>query len=185
MANEKHNIQFDKEQFWQIIDNAREAAGNWQGMIEPLVEALSQLEEADIIRFKQINSEYQNLAYKEKLWAAAYVLNNGCSDDGFIDFRAWLIAQGKETYMNALAAPDSLANVKAVKDLSVEIGLEEYEPYYHAAKFESFTYAANDAYKNKLGGDADIYDVIKIPLLSEQEKADIANEITYAADIDV
>ena len=85
----------DAEQFWQLIDTARETAGGWQGMLEPLVEALSRLEEPDIIRFKQINDEYQELAYKEKLWAAAYVLNNGCSDDGFIDFRAWLIAQGK------------------------------------------------------------------------------------------
>jgi len=177
-----------KEQFWQIIDNAREAAGGWQGMIEPLVEALSQFEEPDIVRFKQINDEYQRLAYKEKLWAAAYVLNNGCSDDGFIDFRAWLIAQGKEVYMNALADPDSLADLGTVRDLSAEVKLNEYTPpngYFYAAGFESFTYAANDAYKNKLGGDADIYDVIDTPLLSEREKADIAGEIIYAADIDV
>ena len=25
----------DKEHFWQIIDNARETAGNWQRMLEP------------------------------------------------------------------------------------------------------------------------------------------------------
>jgi len=177
-----------KEQFWQIIDNARETAGGWQGMLEPLVEALSQLEEPDIIRFKQINYEYQGLACKEKLWAAAYVLNNGCSDDGFIDFRAWLISQGKEVYMNALANPDSLADLGTVRDLSIEVKLNEYTPpngYFYAARFESFTYAANDAYKNKLGDNASIYDVIDKSPLSEREKADIAGEITYAADIDL
>ncbi|EKC76209.1 hypothetical protein LEA_04821 [human gut metagenome] len=36
----------------------------------------------------------------------------GCSDDGFIDFRAWLIAQGKEVYMNALRDPDTLADIE-------------------------------------------------------------------------
>lgn len=40
---------------------------------------------------------------------AAYVINGGCSDDGFIDFRSWLIAQGKAVYDAALADPESLA----------------------------------------------------------------------------
>lgn len=30
-------------------------------------------------------------AYRRDLWAAAYHANGGCSDDGFIDFRIWLI----------------------------------------------------------------------------------------------
>ena len=35
----------------------------------------------------------------------------GCSDDSFSDFRMWLIAQGKEVYLNALKDPDSLSGV--------------------------------------------------------------------------
>ena len=177
----------DKNQFWKLIDTAREKAGCWQDMLEPLVESLSKLNESDIIRFKQINDEYQDLAYKEKLWGAAFVINCGCSDDGFSDFRAWLIAQGKEVYMNALANPDSLADLEAVNDLSVESSNKSTPPngYFNAACFERFTYSASDAYKNKLGGKANIYDVTDTQLLSEQEKSDIAGEITYAADIDV
>ena len=36
-------------------------------------------------------------------------MKNGCSDDSFLDFRAWLIAQGKETYLEALRDPDTLS----------------------------------------------------------------------------
>ena len=177
-----------KELFWQIIDDARQTAGCWQDMLDPLVDTLSRFESADIIKFKQIYDEYLRLAYKDKLWAAAAVMHNGCSDDGFIDFRAWLIAQGKDVYMNALADPDSLANVEAVKTFGHEVIDSEFltpmSGYREAADFESMTYAAYYAYKIKLGNNADIYDVINKSPLSDQEKMNIANEIVYAPDID-
>jgi len=156
-------------------------------MLEPLVKSLAQLEEPDIIRFKQIYNEYKDLAYKEKLWAAAAIMHNGCSDDGFIDFRAWLIAQGKDVYLSALADPDSLSEVAAVQAFGREVLELEYMPdngYHNAADFESMSYAAGDAYKKKLGNDADIYGLLDKFLLTEQEKADITGEIIYAADID-
>jgi hypothetical protein len=177
----------DKEQFWQMIDTARETAGGWQSMYEPLLESLAQLEEPDIIRFKQIFDEYQTLAYKDKLWGAATLINGGCSDDGFIDFRGWLTSQGKEAFMNALADPDSLAGLEAIKALGVENHTLEFTPpngYQNKANFEAFVYIASYAYERKLGSDADIYSVLNKSLLSNQEKADIAGEIKYAADID-
>jgi hypothetical protein len=45
------------------------------------------------------------------MWGAAYLINGGCSDDGFVYFRAWLIAQGRAVYEAAVANPDSLARV--------------------------------------------------------------------------
>jgi len=177
----------DKDRFWQIIDEARETGGIWQNMYEPLLETLSKHNAADIVRYKQIYDEYRDLAYKDKLWAAASVIQNGCSDDGFIDFRAWLIAQGKEVYLNALADPDSLADLDAIRDFADEVALSEYMPsngYFHSADFEGFSYIANKAYEDKLGENADIYDAIDSAPLPEGEKADIASEITCAADID-
>lgn len=56
------------------------------------------------------------------MWDAAEIIKEyGCSDDGFIDFRAWLIAQGKEVYLAALADPDSLAEVEPYGDCSFEL----------------------------------------------------------------
>jgi len=178
----------DKEKFWKIIDDARASGGGWKDMLDPLVDSLAQLDPQDIVHFKQIYDEYQNLANKEKLWAAAAVMNNGCSDDGFIDFRAWLLAQGKEVYVNALAEPDSLVNVAAVQAFGCEVIESEHmtplKGYSEQASFEEMTYAASYAYEKKLGKDADIYGALDNQSLSEQEKADIAGEITYAADID-
>jgi hypothetical protein len=50
-------------------------------------------------------------SYLAKLWAAAYLINGGCSDDGFDYFRGWLLAQGKTVFFAAIANPDSLAEV--------------------------------------------------------------------------
>jgi Protein of unknown function (DUF4240) len=50
-------------------------------------------------------------AGRADLWGAAFILNGGCSDDGFNDFRGWLIAQGRTVYEAALENPDSLADI--------------------------------------------------------------------------
>ena len=58
-------------------------------------------------RFRKHRGE----AYKWELWGAAYIMNGGCSDDCFMDFRGWLIGQGKEVYFNALSNPETLTTV--------------------------------------------------------------------------
>ena len=175
-----------KDRFWQMIEDAREKVGGWQGMCTPLIEALEKLDEPDIIRFKQIFNEYWDLAYKENIWAVAALINDGCTGDGFMDFRAWLIAQGKEVYLNALADPDSLADVEAVRVYAHEVKESTYaipsNKYYNAADFEALAYAANDAYKSKTGGD--MYGRLNNNPLTQQEKADIAGDVVYAADMD-
>jgi hypothetical protein len=54
-------------------------------------------------------------SYRSSLWAAAYVINGGCSDDGFDYFRGWLMLQGREAFGQAVADPDSLADLAAVR----------------------------------------------------------------------
>jgi hypothetical protein len=181
-------ILMDKNRFWQIIDAARKKAGRWQDMYLPLRDALAALNEPDIIRWKHIFNEYQTLSYKPKLWAAAWAMHNGCSDDGFEDFRGWLIAQGKEVFLKALANPDSLADSDAVRAFAREKAESEFEPstgYIESADFEGMIYIASGAYENRPGyrGD-DFYDRLDENALTEKEKADIAADIIYAPDID-
>jgi hypothetical protein len=45
-----------------------------------------------------------------KIWSAAYIMNGGCSEDGFLYFRLWLLAQGRRVYSKALLDPESLAS---------------------------------------------------------------------------
>lgn len=91
------------------------------------------------LQFHDILHGYSWAANKYGLWTAASIMKeNGCTDDGFIDFRAWLIAQGKETYIAALENPDSLA------------GVEQYGN----CEFESLSYVGDDAYEELTGRSA-------------------------------
>ncbi|HET9518281.1 MAG TPA: DUF4240 domain-containing protein, partial [Actinoplanes sp.] len=64
-------------------------------------------------------------SYTEDLWAAAYLINGGCSDEGFDDFRGWLVAQGREVVARAVREPDSLAELPVVR-ASADSGAELY-----------------------------------------------------------
>ena len=88
--------------------------------------------------FHDILHVYEGLADRYGLWDAANIMMEWCSDDGFIDFRAWLIAQGKEVYLSALKDPDTLADI---------------EPYGNCC-FESLSYVGDDAYRQLTGQNA-------------------------------
>ena len=52
------------------------------------------------------------------MWAAAAQIRNGCSDDGFEDFRRWLIGLGREAFERVVQEPDRLAELPEVQRLS-------------------------------------------------------------------
>lgn len=95
------------DSFWSIIDAT--VTPDYDQQLDALAEVLSKLSRDQIIAFDKDFAKASLAAYRWDLWGAAYVINGGCSDDGFIDFRSWLIAQGKAVYDAALADPESLA----------------------------------------------------------------------------
>ena len=101
-----------KDAFWALIQEAKTACGqDLNAMEDYLREQLVSMGPAAAKNFHDILQTYEDLADQYGLWDAVSVIKEyGCSDDGFIDFRAWLIAQGKEVYMNALRDPDTLAD---------------------------------------------------------------------------
>jgi hypothetical protein len=99
-------------QFWQIIaDVCRSDPSASEEWDAALTEALVQLPPADIIEWDRLFDRFAVKAYRTDLWAAAYLINGGASDDGFYYFRCWLIGMGEPIYKAALANPDSLADV--------------------------------------------------------------------------
>jgi hypothetical protein len=54
-------------------------------------------------------------SYRNLLWAAAYLINGGCSDDGFESFRCWLIVQGRTVFERSVADPDTLADLPVIQ----------------------------------------------------------------------
>src|SRR5574341_68207 len=136
MVAKHRTTAMDITAFWKIIDETREASGGDPlKQAKLLTEALVQLPENDILRYHSIH-DLMDQAYIAELWEAAYILGCGCSDDGFMDFRAWLIGCGKETFEKALTDPESLAEV-------VEVGYE--------TQVEALLYVALDAYEKKTG----------------------------------
>lgn len=126
----------DKKTFWEIINNVN-ATVNCSDQAAVLLATEKKLMEHsanDIADWHQIMSAYMDIAYRHELWAACAATVSHSSDDGFIDFRSWLISQGKEIYMAALHNPDSLA------DLDILAG---------TANFELYGYVAYDAYAQK------------------------------------
>ena len=105
-----------QEEFWQLIDKTRDESGdNPTKQAELLTKALTAMPVEDILDYQRLQDKLEDLTFRTDVWDVAYIMGEGCGDDGFKDFRAWLIGQGKTVFENALKNPDSLANVAAVE----------------------------------------------------------------------
>jgi hypothetical protein len=121
----------DDSRFWMLVEAAKSQAGANEHARPPgLRAALAALQPDEIQAFQRVYDRMIARANRWDLWGAAYLMNGGCSDDGFRYFRDWLISEGKASYEQALADPDSLAEL----------------PVRDEAELEPFGYAAMDAY---------------------------------------
>jgi hypothetical protein len=132
----------DEAQFWQMIDEARTAVPNKYEMVEYLAKKLAVLDVKEIFDYDTILHRVLIKAYKRDLWAAAIIINEGCSEDGFADFRGWLIAQGKAIFYKAVDDPNTLIEIADTVP-STEYG--------RIASLEHILYSAIDAYRLKTG----------------------------------
>ena len=80
-----------KDAFWALIQEAKTACGqDLNAMEDYLREQLVSMGPAAAKNFHNILQTYEDLADQYGLWDAVSVIKEyGCSDDGFIDFRAW------------------------------------------------------------------------------------------------
>ncbi len=102
-------------EFWKLIDKTREAAkGDAQKQSDLLKDELAKLPEKEIILFDEIFHDLKDTAYIGNLWDAATLIMYGCSDDGFQEFREWLVGRGKQVYENAIRDPETLVDVLEV-----------------------------------------------------------------------
>ncbi|MFF3215878.1 DUF4240 domain-containing protein [Streptomyces sp. NPDC002886] len=108
----------NKEHFWELIAEARDRAITPHDSDAVAREATSLLAARpveEIITAEQALWDLMIESYTNPLWAAAYTVNGGCSDDGFDYFRGWLIAQGREVFERVVADPDALAKLPIVQ----------------------------------------------------------------------
>ncbi|MFD5827688.1 DUF4240 domain-containing protein [Lentzea sp. NPDC060358] len=107
----------DSNTFWKLIADARAAVADpsdTEAVVAAATDLLADRPPAEIVAAQQVLWDLMAASYLNPLWAAAYVINGGCSDDGFDYFRGWLLTQGRETYEAVLADPDALAGLPVV-----------------------------------------------------------------------
>lgn len=104
----------DTGQFWKLIEDARGRVPDVtdsQAVAARAAALLSARPREEIVAAAEVLRTLLAESYRSPLWAAAYMINSGCSDDGFDDFRGWLIVQGNEVFGRIIADPDALADL--------------------------------------------------------------------------
>ena len=137
----------DEEQFWAIVQTAVDEAGNDEDeYLEVVKRELSKLSLKEMIGFRLRTDKLLYDSYTSEMWCAGYLMNGGCSDDGFEYFRLWVISRGRKVYEAAMANPDNLIDY---------IGDDDEMDFF---EFESFWYVALEAFEEAV--DAELYDYI-------------------------
>jgi hypothetical protein len=127
----------DEDAFWAIIQRCNDASSGDMDQKCRLIKAeIARMPEGDAISFSHLFDKMMDRAYSWPLWGAAYVINGGCGDDTFDDFRASLISRGRDAFEHAVSDPDSLAG-------------EEIEV--SSFFFEGFQYAIMQGVKANIG----------------------------------
>jgi hypothetical protein len=127
----------DEDGFWAIIQRCHDASTDDMDRKGRLVkDEIGRLSVADAAAFGRHFEVVRARAYRHDLWGAAYVINGGCGDDTFDDFRTSLISRGRATLDKALSDPDSLAD-------------EDYDP--ELWFYEGFQYDVSEAVEARAG----------------------------------
>ncbi|QNB10292.1 DUF4240 domain-containing protein [Paraburkholderia tropica] len=92
------------DKFWEIMARCKES----NDPMSSLGEILRQLPLGEVREFGRYFLWMEGYAFRWGIWGAAYLLNGGCRDDGFTDFRRGLILQGRTVYEAVLKDPDHL-----------------------------------------------------------------------------
>jgi hypothetical protein len=133
------------DEFWKLIEKTKiESNGDTDLQAQLLEDELVIMPLEEILDYHLLYRQLHKRADRGSLLDAAYTIGEGCSSDGFIDFRAWLIAQGKQVYEDAINDPDTLADYVSLND--------RYE-----TRAEFIEYVALKAYDRKTGEPPESY----------------------------
>src|SRR4051794_34892070 len=121
----------DEIGFWKLIDTSRnEADGDAEKQVAALVRELSRMPVEEIISYEELFIHYLDQSYDTRLWAAGNIIDE-LSDDGFLDFRAWLVSRGRDAFVRCLKDPEELTAVAKVGEMvtAEEMGIVSHRAY--------------------------------------------------------
>jgi hypothetical protein len=131
--------------FWDLI--ASSICPRQEEQLCTLIVELSKLDPDEILAFDIRLWDYLGRANLINLWAAAYLMRGGCSDDSFLYFRCWLISRGYAVFAKALTNPDSLAS-RTISATDCDFELILAAP---ASAWENQTGTGRDAFDQAMG----------------------------------
>ena len=144
----------DPARFWQVIDTWRAAArAPGRDPVAALYDTLRGVTPGELLGFQRELFWFVGEAKRGDVFGAASLMHGACADgactdDAWLAFRLWLVAQGRAAFEAALADPDALAAVAEV-----------------AAGFEPLRFAAEVIFEDKTGDDFDdAYDATSAPV---------------------
>ena len=123
----------DIERFWEIIETA--GGASCEDRAAAVTANLVQLGRDETADFVGLFDDALNDLYTWDLWAVAYIVQCGCSDDGFEYFRGWVMSQGRRAHALALSDPGAFG-------LAIDPDSEDEE-----RECEDLLYAGRQAYK--------------------------------------
>jgi len=121
------------QEFWAIIEKVKKK----EEPEEAIKRLFKKLAPEELISYQKHFDSLFEQAYQWNLWGAAFIIEGGCSDDGFTDFRYGLISKGRTIFENSVVNPDTLANFDFEDGISNEL----------------FGYSALEIYEEKTGNE--------------------------------
>jgi Protein of unknown function (DUF4240) len=99
----------DEDLYWRIVERSLEETEDQDEQEQYLIKEIGKLSPKQMIGFRLRTDQLLYDTYNSEMWCAGYIMNQGCSDDGFEYFRNWVISRGKDVYYNAKENPTVLS----------------------------------------------------------------------------
>jgi len=127
------------DEFWNIVDRVHaDSPSDMKNKCRLLGDELRRLPAQEVLSFGRHFADCFYKAYHWDIWGAAIIINRGCGDDSFMDFRSTLISLGRAPFEAALRDADSLADF-------------DIDPAW--AAYEGYQYVMPEAYEEMTGGE--------------------------------
>jgi len=114
----------DDEQFWQTIDvTLQRSTQDTDEQAEALRDVLAGLPDAEVLDFHRRLVAANHELYTWTHNAAVQLVEGSLGDDGFTDFRTFVVATGRQSFERFRDDPDTLVDILAHR------GIELAEPF--------------------------------------------------------
>jgi hypothetical protein len=172
------------DEFWSLVESGSagldERTGDGEAIAATMEERLATTSSKTILEFQEQFDEASRALYRWDVWAAAYLIGGGCSDDRFTDFRAGLIALGRDWCERVLVSPDELADHPVVRRAAADADDD-------AVFAESVNYVAGRAYGQVTGDDHAFYEALEarqqvVVAVDEAREPDMGEDFDFDDD---